>query len=289
MTDRIGAGGMAEVFRARDELLTREVAVKLFRSSIDPADSAGGLQRQQIELQTLAQLSHPNLITLFDGRIAEAAGASEHAYLVMELINGPSLAARIADGPVPEPEVRVIAGQICDALSYVHAKGMVHRDVKPANILLGSDGDTDATGGSSVRARLSDFGIVRLLDSAHLTSVDFMVGTAAYLSPEQARGAEVGPATDIYALGLVLLEALTGQRTFPGTGMDAVIARLDAPPPIPAGLVEPWPELLRAMTLTDPQQRPTAAEVARVLRGTGILPVVGSADPTRCWLRSGYR
>ncbi|HET6209481.1 MAG TPA: protein kinase, partial [Jatrophihabitans sp.] len=116
--DRIGAGGMAEVFRARDELLTREVAVKVFRRELDPADSAGGAQRQEIELQVLAQLSHPNLITLFDGRIADPDGPDEHAYLVMELINGPSLAARLADGPLPEPEVRALAIQICHALSY---------------------------------------------------------------------------------------------------------------------------------------------------------------------------
>ena len=247
--DRIGSGGMAEVFRARDELLAREVAVKVFRRELDPADSAGGAQRQEIELQVLAQLSHPNLITLFDGRIADADGPNEQAYLVMELINGPSLAARLADGPLPEAEVRAVAIQICHALSYVHGKGMVHRDVKPANILLGTDevGDPDDPGrvdgagqlvapAAGLRARLSDFGIVRLLDGAHLTSVDFMVGTASYLSPEQARGAEVGPAADIYALGLVLLEALTGERTFPGPPMTAVLARLDGPPPIPDGL-----------------------------------------------------
>ena len=272
MLDRIGSGGMAEVFRARDELLARDVAVKVFRRELDPANSAGGAQRQEIELQVLAQLSHPNLITLFDGRIADADGPNEHAYLVMELINGPSLAARLVDGPLPEAEVRAIGSQICQALSYVHGKGMVHRDVKPANILLGTDevgepGQVDGAGqlvqpSAALRARLSDFGIVRLLDSAHLTSVDFMVGTASYLSPEQARGTEVGPAADIYALGLVLLEALTGERTFPGPPMAAVMARLDGPPPIPDRLPAPWPALLAAMTATDPAARPTAAQVA---------------------------
>jgi serine/threonine protein kinase len=280
--DRIGSGGMAEVFRARDELLARDVAVKVFRRELDPANSAGGAQRQEIELQVLAQLSHPNLITLFDGRLADTDGPNEHAYLVMELINGPSLAAKLADGPLPEAEVRAIAIQICQALGYVHGKGMVHRDVKPANILLG----TDEAGGLDeppigLRARLSDFGIVRLLDSAHLTSVDFMVGTASYLSPEQARGAEVGPAADIYALGLVLLEALTGERTFPGPPMASVMARLDGPPPIPDQLPAPWPGLLAAMTASDPAARPSASQVAATLT-TDAAPVglLAAADNT---------
>jgi serine/threonine protein kinase len=288
---RIGSGGMAEVFRARDELLARDVAVKVFRRELDPANSAGGAQRQEIELQVLAQLSHPNLITLFDGRIADADGPNEHAYLVMELINGPSLAARLLDGPLPEAEVRAIGSQICQALSYVHAKGMVHRDVKPANILLGTDevadaGQVDGAGqlvqpSATMRARLSDFGIVRLLDSAHLTSVDFMVGTASYLSPEQARGAEVGPAADIYALGLVLLEALTGERTFPGPPMAAVMARLDGPPPIPDQLPAPWPALLAAMTATDPAARPSAAQVAAALTmGAAPIGLLAVADNT---------
>jgi serine/threonine protein kinase len=288
--DRIGSGGMAEVFRARDELLAREVAVKVFRRELDPADTMGA-QRQEIELQVLAQLSHPNLITLFDGRIAEADGPDEQAYLVLELVNGPSLAARIAEGPLPEAEVRAVAIQICHALSYVHGKGMVHRDVKPANILLGFDDvggpdHVDGAGqvrepGAGLRARLSDFGIVRLLDSAHLTDAQFMLGTASYLSPEQARGAEVGPPTDVYAFGLVLLEALTGERTFPGPAMPAMLARLDGPPPIPDDLAEPWPGVLAAMTAMEPADRPSAAQVAAVLSaGPAPVGLLAAADNT---------
>ena len=166
---------------------------------------------------------------------------------------------------------------------------MVHRDVKPANILLGTDEVGEPvrwTAGQLVQPsaalrRLSDFGIVRLLDSAHLTSVDFMVGTASYLSPEQARGAEVGPAADIYALGLVLLEALTGERTFPGPPMAAVMARLDGPPPIPDRLPAPWPALLAAMTATDPAARPTASQVVTAL-ATDAAPIglLAAADNT---------
>ena len=257
--DRIGAGGMAEVFRAHDQLLARDVAVKVFRTHTDPDEVTGGVQRQELELQTLARLSHPNLITLFDGSIGSDG---EPAFLVMELIDGPSLAAQIAQAPLTEPETREIAIQIAGALAYVHAQHMVHRDIKPANILLGADGAI----GDNVRARLSDFGIVRLLGSEHLTSADFLIGTASYLAPEQARGAEVGPAADVYALALVLIEALTGRRSFEGPALEAVLARLERSPEIPAGLPEPWPELLQAMTATDPELRPGAAEVARTLR-----------------------
>ena len=264
--DRIGAGGMAEVFRAHDQLLARDVAVKVFRSHSDPDDVTGGVQRQELELQTLARLSHPHLITLFDGSIGSAG---EPAFLVMELINGPSLAAQIAQAPLTEPETREIATQIAGALAYVHSQHMVHRDIKPANILLGADG---TTGDTTVRARLSDFGIVRLLGSEHLTSADFMIGTASYLAPEQARGAEVGPAADVYALGLVLIEALTGRRSYEGPALEAVLARLDRSPEIPAGLPQPWPGLLQAMTAMDPQLRPGAAEVARTLREGVAVP-----------------
>lgn len=282
--DRLGAGGMAEVFRAHDDLLGRDVAVKVFRGQLDPADSAGGRQRQEVELRTLAQLSHPNLITLFDGSLGETGGP---AYLVMELVAGLSLAERIADRPLTGSEAALVGAQISDALSYVHSRGMVHRDVKPANILLGIDAAAGAHAGhaedpAAIRARLSDFGIVRLLDSEHLTSVDFMVGTASYLSPEQARGAEVGAAADVYSLGLVLIEALTGVRSFPGTPMEAVHARLAGPPEIPSSLPAPWPALLATMTGLDPATRPAAAEVAQILRAgsaTGAMPVTARARP----------
>lgn len=270
--DRIGIGGMAEVFRAHDELLSRDVAVKVFRTQPVTPDSATGAQRQQLELQALARLNHPNLITLFDGSIT---GTDGPAFLVMELINGPSLSARIATGPVPEPQAREVGIQISDALAYVHAEGMVHRDVKPANILLGSD---RTAGDTTVRARLSDFGIVRLLGSERLTSVDFTLGTASYLAPEQARGLDVGPVADVYALGLVLIETLTGVRSFDGPPLEAVMARLARGPDIPGHLPPPWPTLLAAMTALDPDARPTAEQVARALRD-GRLGAVPAPIP----------
>ena len=264
---RIGAGGMAEVFRAHDELLARDVAVKVFRTLPVTPDSSTGIERQQVELHALARLNHPNLITLFDGAINNTDGP---AFLVMELINGPSLSARIADSTLTEREARELGIQIADALAYVHAEGMVHRDVKPANILLGTDLTADD---NTVRARLSDFGIVRLLGSERLTSVDFTLGTASYLAPEQARGSDVGPVADVYSLGLVLIEALSGARSFDGPPLDALAARLVRDPEIPAQLPAPWPSLLTAMTCGDAAARPTAAEVARTLREYSTEPV----------------
>ncbi|MEO9138776.1 MAG: serine/threonine-protein kinase [Jatrophihabitans sp.] len=277
--DRIGSGGMADVFRAHDDLLERDVAVKVFRT-VTTADTAAGTERQRAELLALARLNHPHLITLFDGSVDAGDG---HAYLVMELVEGPTLGDRIHTGPLPsEAEVRSIGVQIAEALAYVHAAGMVHRDVKPANILLGAG----SSGGSSIRARLSDFGIVRLLGAQGMTSADLTLGTASYLAPEQARGSAVGPPADVYALGLTLIEALSGVRSFDGpTPMEAVIARLDRDPEIPSGLPEPWPGLLRAMTVRDPNLRPSAEQVGQALRTgadstTGFIPVAAGAGST---------
>lgn len=271
---------MAEVFRAHDNVLDRPVAVKVFRAEHVAHDDASGVERQQLEVAALARLNHPNLIALYDGSIG---GQSEHDYIVMELIDGPSLAARIAEGPLPEPSVREIGIQLADGLAYVHAQGMVHRDVKPENILLGVDrSDDDHT----VRARLSDFGIVRLLGSERLTSVNFTLGTASYLAPEQARGSAVDPPADLYSLGLVLLESLTGRRMFDGPPLEAAMARLSQRPHVPAGLPAPWPGLLHAMTEFDPALRPSATDVARILRNEGsrALPLVPLAVPVAAGL-----
>ncbi|GAC1445761.1 MAG: serine/threonine-protein kinase [Mycobacteriales bacterium] len=253
----LGTGGMARVHRATDTVLGRPVAVKIFR--ID--SGVGDAQRVQEEGRTLAALNHPGLVGVFDaGVISGPEGASP--YLVMELVDGPTLAQCCLGGSLAAGEVAQLGAQLADALAHVHDRGFVHRDVKPANILL------DPTG----RAKLADFGIARLVDSAHQTATGLTIGTAPYLSPEQVTGTFVGPATDVYALGLVLLECLTGQREYSGAGVEAALARLHRPPHVPVSLSEPWPRLLAAMTDPDPQQRPTAAEVATALRLAPSVP-----------------
>ena len=195
------------------------------------------------------------------------------SFLVMELVDGTDLAVRLHSGALPPRRGRArSARRSPSALAYVHAQGLAHRDVKPANILLGADGDHAS--GSGVRARLSDFGIVRLIGSPRMTSADLTVGTASYLSPEQARGSDVGAPADVYSLGLVLIEALTGQRSFDGPMLEAMAARLSRPPHIPADLPPPWPQLLTAMTALDPGDRPTATQVAQTLHGSAALPPV---------------
>jgi hypothetical protein len=144
---------------------------------------------------------------------------------------------------------------LADALAHVHRGGIVHRDLKPANVLLDPDG----------RPRLTDFGIARALDGTAVTGTGFVVGTAAYLAPEQVRGERVGPEADVYALGLVLLEALTGRREYPGALVESATARLHRPPAVPPHLPDALSTALHAMTARDPAARPTAAQVAALL------------------------
>ena len=177
------------------------------------------------------------------------------AFVVTDLVEGPTLARRIRDGVLDPADVRRIGAQLAAALAHVHATDVVHRDVKPANVLLG-----DGT-----QARLADFGIAVAIDGTVATEAGCVVGTAAYLSPEQARGQLVGPPSDVWSLGLVLLEAVTGRREYPGSAVEAAIARLHRRPDVPPDLPGDLSAVLRAMTDLDPDGRPSAAAVARRL------------------------
>lgn len=256
----IGAGGMAHVHRAHDELLERDVAVKAFTSAVvDPANA----KRAEAEIALLASLLHGSLVTMFDaGR--EPVGDLAITWMVMELVDGPSLAERLAEGPLTAPEAARVLLDLSEALIVVHRGAVVHRDVKPANVLLAPS----PVPGRAFDAKLADFGIATMADSARITATGTVLGSAAYLSPEQTSGQTVGPPTDVYSLGLMLLESLTGRQEYPGTLLESLSARLARDPEIPGWLGYAWKSLLAAMTARDPEARPTAAEV--VLRAEAL-------------------
>lgn len=214
----IGKGGMATVYRARDEILGRSVALKMFAPGIDDAQD---LQRKSSEIRLLAALNHPALVTLYD---ADDGGddTGGQAYMRWSLAEGPSLAERLASGPVAPNDVASMAADLGEALHTVHAAGVVHRDVKPSNVLLVPSPLTSR----EFRPKLADFGIAYLIDATRITSPGTLIGTAAYLSPEQAHGDPLTSASDIYSLGLVLLESLTGRRPFTGSAIEVTMARL---------------------------------------------------------------
>ncbi|MCW2797677.1 serine/threonine-protein kinase [Nocardioides sp.] len=260
----IGRGGMADVYRAADRVLSRAVAIKVLRES---AENDTDRARFTSEARTLAGLSHSGLVMVLDAGIS-----AERPFLVMELVVGPTLSEALAAGPMDSEQVGAIGTQIADALAYAHAQGVVHRDVKPGNVLL------DVAG----RVKLADFGIARLIgDTVRHTRTGHAIGTAAYLAPEQVTGGDVRGAADVYSLGLVLLEALTGERAYPGPPTEAALARLSRAPDVPESLPGAWRSLLTAMTALAPSDRPTAGEAATQMRAqpTSPIPLATSAPP----------
>lgn len=197
LRERVALGGMATVWRATDTVLAREVAVKVLHEHL--AADEGFRERFRREAVSAAKLTHPNIVGLYDtGR------DGEHTFLVMELVEGSTLKDRLAEGPLPVGQVARIGVQVARALAYAHGRGLVHRDVKPANILIADDGTV----------KVADFGIAKADQSEDLTSTGTVLGTAAYVSPEQIRGEPVDGAADQYGLGVVLYEALAGEQPF---------------------------------------------------------------------------
>lgn len=261
----LGSGGMGSVYQATDEKLGREVAVKVFRQEHASAEQQ---LRQEYEIRLLASLNHPGLVSVHDAG-THAFPEGTRRYFVMELVEDTTLERRMVGGPLPSAEVADVGAQVAEALAYVHRHGIVHRDVKPANILVR---DTEGLGFRWI-AKLTDFGIAQLPAGSRLTSTGIVLGTAYYLSPEQAAREPVSAASDVYSLGLVLLEALTGESPFPGTMAESLAARLVSDPVLPASLEPEWRLLLGRMTRRDPRERPSASSVARSLRGTAELDV----------------
>lgn len=248
----VGHGGMATVYRAVDETLGREVAIKMFRTGAE-AD----LTRHQEETRVLAGLNHHGLVTLIDAGVDDSMPEERHPFLVMELVEGTNLEDALQQRAFNPREISEIAYDVAEALEFVHAHGVVHRDIKPSNILLVEYG----TSSFRTRARLTDFGIALDAESARLTSDQATTGTAAYLSPEQAGRLEVTSATDVYSLGLVLLQCFTRQLAFPGEPVESALKRLVEDPQIPDDLPDGWTTILRGMLARDPADRPDIAEL----------------------------
>lgn len=274
----LGRGGMATVHRATDEVLGREVAIKVLeRAEEDPV----ARQREHAEIDMLATLSHRALVTVFDAATVRLATGTS-TILVMELVDGPTLARRRADGPIADVDLVRLAVDVAEALAVVHARGIVHRDVKPSNILL----SPSPIATREFDARLTDFGIATMQGGARLTATGTVLGTAAYLSPEQALGGRVTPAADVYALGLVLLEMITGMREFPGPALEALSARILRDPVMPAEVHPRWAALLTTMTAREPEDRPATEQVVHELavlahdRVPTMQPAVGVATST---------
>jgi len=255
----LGTGGLAGVYRAFDEFLGRDVAIKIFRAT---AAAEIDFQRQEDEVNVLARLNHPNLVTLLDAAVDRSDPENPRIYYVMELVEGANLQQRLSGGALTPRQIAQLGYYVAAGLEQVHHLGIVHRDVKPSNIMLANYLDDD----TRISAKLTDFGIASVGSAGPIDENEIVTGTVAYLSPEQASGSVVTTATDIYSLGLVLLQCFTGEVAFAGPPEHAALARLIDDPPIPDSVPAEWVPLLRGMTERVPANRPSTHEVALSLR-----------------------
>jgi serine/threonine-protein kinase len=221
--ERLGAGGMSNVYKATDRILERTVAVKVLAEHL--SDDPRFVERFKREALAVAKLIHPNIVQVYD--TGEDAG---RRYIVMEYVDGRSGAQILQrQGPV-EPEVAAEIGiQACAGLDYAHRRGIIHRDVKPGNLMIVGG----PVGGGEMIVKLTDFGIARAIEQTRITQVGSVVGTAAYLAPEQVRGDEATPATDVYALGVVLYQFLTGRLPYEGSSLAELAVRQQNEKPLP--------------------------------------------------------
>jgi eukaryotic-like serine/threonine-protein kinase len=302
--ERVGAGGMGEVYRARDTKLNRDVAIKILPDVV--AHDADRVARFTREAQTLASLNHPNIAQIY-GIGDEALPNPESRipnpvivrFLVMELVEGEDLSEVIARGPISLADALPIARQIAEALEAAHEQGIIHRDLKPANIKVRADGTV----------KVLDFGLAKALGpegasatagamnsptlTAHATQMGMIIGTAAYMAPEQAKGKAVDRRADIWAFGVVLYEMLTGRRTFPGDDVSEVLASVLKSDPdwtaVPAGIPPSVQRLLRRCLEKDPRKRLSAIGDARfdldeVEPAGGPAPAAARPQPRGRWV-----
>ncbi|MFI8966049.1 serine/threonine-protein kinase [Streptomyces sp. NPDC053493] len=273
LVSRLGSGGMGTVWRARDIALERDVALKEVRppdpavEEASPGFAAQLRERAVREARALARLSHPHVVTIH--HIVEPRDGS-HPWIVMELVEGRSLHERLAEGPMPVPEVLTLGRQVLSALRAAHAAGIQHRDVKPANVLLRPDGG----------AVLTDFGIAALNEAtSRLTSTGDLIGSAEFIAPERVRGEEGNPASDLWSLGMLLYVAAEGHHPLRrATSLATVVAVLDdpIPPPVRSGALT---SVLGRLLVRDPAARPDGAELARLLEEASAGRTANAAAP----------
>jgi serine/threonine protein kinase len=279
--EKLGTGGMSNVYKATDRILERTVAVKILAEHLH--DDERFVERFKREALAVARLIHPNIVQVYDTGVDEG-----RHYIVMEYVEGRSGAQILQrQGPV-EPEVAAEIGvQACAGLDYAHRRGIIHRDVKPGNLMIVGG----PVGGGEMIVKLTDFGIARAIEQTRITQVGSVVGTAAYLAPEQVRGEEATPATDVYALGVVLYQFLTGRLPYEGSSLAELAVRQQNEKPLPPDTYNSEvPETLGAAVLRalegDPSRRyASAEELAAGLRlglegGDVTLPMEAGTDAT---------
>jgi eukaryotic-like serine/threonine-protein kinase len=279
--DRLGSGGMSNVYKATDLTLERTVAVKVLAEHLSDDDRF--VARFRREALAVAKLIHPNIVQVYDTGVDDA-----RHYIVMEYVEGRSGAQILQrQGPIG-PETAAEAGaQACAGLDYAHRRGIIHRDVKPGNLMIVGG----PVGGGEMTVKLTDFGIARALEQTRITQVGSVVGTAAYLAPEQVRGEEATPATDVYALGVVLYQFLTGRLPYEGSTLAELAVRQQNERPLPPSTYnEEVPETLGLAVLRalegDPARRYASADelaggLQRGLQGEDVtLPLAEGMTPT---------
>ena len=280
-SERLGSGGMSNVYKATDLILERTVAVKILAEHL--SDDERFVARFRREALAVAKLIHPNIVQVYDTGVDEG-----RHYIVMEYVQGRSGAQILQrQGPVGPDTAAEIGVQACAGLDYAHRRGIIHRDVKPGNLMVVGG----PVGGGEMVVKLTDFGIARAIEQTRITQVGSVVGTAAYLAPEQVRGEEATPATDVYALGVVLYQFLTGRVPYEGSSLAELAVRQQNERPLPPSTYnDEVPESLGGAVLRalegDPNRRYASAdELASGLRlgleGADVtLPLSEGSTPT---------
>ncbi|MBS1679330.1 MAG: serine/threonine protein kinase [Actinobacteria bacterium] len=243
--ERLGSGGMSNVYKATDRILERTVAVKILAEHL--SDDERFVARFRREALAVARLIHPNIVQVYDSGVDDG-----RHYIVMEYVAGRSGAQLLQrHGPVDAETAAEIGIQACAGLDYAHRRGIIHRDVKPGNLMITGG----PVGSGELVVKLTDFGIARAIEQTRITQVGSVVGTAAYLSPEQVRGDEATPATDVYALGVVLYQFLTGRLPYEGSSLAELAVRQQNEKPLPPS------------TYNSEVPEPLSAAVLRALEG----------------------